>query len=142
MTEHMKEPWCVEFNKNSMDYEEIIEIWSSDAKYPITEVPIMFLGGKEEAEAMAIFRRIVACVNACAGFSEEELVEVAAHGGFSDQTRYAFKVTEQRDALLSALATLRAKFISGNDVPVERSVIKASEWAPVEAAIASIEGGA
>ena len=61
--------------------------------------------GNEEANA----RRIVACVNACAGIPNEVLSAVGAFGGFSrdDMVQH---VTKQRDMLIEALEHLYLDF--------------------------------
>ena len=64
--------------------------------------PIGFEPQRRNQRVGADARRIVACVNACAGFSTNELEDVAKHGGFIDQTRYNAKTTKQRDELLAA----------------------------------------
>lgn len=97
-------------------------------------------------------RRIVACVNACAGFPVDLLergrvVQVTATSwneeGINIESRSvnheAEAITKQRDELLAALEPLRGKFRSGNCIPVERSVITAKEWSRVESAIAAVE---
>lgn len=56
------------------------------------------------------------------------------------QSRAFDEVVKQRDGLLAAIEPLRARFKSGNAIPVERATIRAEEWANVEAALARAEG--
>lgn len=75
--------------------------------------------------------RILACVNACAGFSATELEQVAKHGGFIDQTRYNAKVTKQRNELLATV-------IAAASLAHHKSAVKAL----LDDALASGKGGA
>lgn len=90
--QHTPEPWCAHTD-GRVEHNNVTHFVTDAGAGLIT------YGHLSEANA----RRIVACVNACAGFSDDELREVAANGGFIDQTRYNAKVTAQRDQLLSAL---------------------------------------
>ncbi len=57
------------------------------------------LRSEQETEANA--RRIVACVNACAGFSTETLELLAAIGGMQNKMVATYTVAKQKDQLLA-----------------------------------------
>ena len=61
-------------------------------------------GANGEDESIANARRIVACVNACAGFSTETLELIASVGGMQHKMTATAAVASQRDELLSDLA--------------------------------------
>lgn len=61
-------------------------------------------GFDNEIYGEANARRIVACVNACAGFSTETLELIASVGGMQHKMTATAAVASQRDELLSDLA--------------------------------------
>jgi hypothetical protein len=63
------------------------------------------VGGLEVELANA--RRIVACVNACAGITSEELEWIARSGGMLGPRADIERIAKQRDQLLAALKSLR-----------------------------------
>jgi hypothetical protein len=66
MSEHTKEPWAIHNSKNLiaiLDYEgkHLAELWQ-----------------RKEYDSVANARRIVACVNACAGIPTEALEQITS----------------------------------------------------------------
>ena len=82
-------------------------------------------------------RRIVACVNACAGIPNEVLLTVGAFGGFG-RDQMVQHVSKQRDELLALLEQCVEYWVptTGN-LPVEDEMI--GNYCQ---AIASVKGGA
>ena len=117
---HTKEPWHVaNGNQIRSERDQIARAW-------------MMRGGEGKENA----RRIVACVNACAGIPNEVLMTVGAFGGFGrdDMVRH---VTKQRDELLAVLEKMTFAFTAlATDCTLANLIDDA------EAAIASVKGGA
>lgn len=88
---HTPEPWLVDKDDNG------IHIVESDGNRAIAKV----FHGRKDADAVA--SRIVACVNACAGISTENLQDNKPVKWLAE--RYN-EVNKDRTALLSALETL------------------------------------
>ena len=88
MSEHTKEPW--EAVNRGDDYADDIDATNESGH----QVTLALSVGKVNA------RRIVACVNACAGLSNDAL-----DGGWTaaDLSAYAKQLEQQRDELLEAL---------------------------------------
>ncbi len=118
--EHTKEPWRYDSQQGFCS-----ELVGADG---------ILIGAFVDNPTEADARRIVAAVNACAGFSIEELEAVAKHGGFIDQTRYNAKITKQRDDLVAACNEVR-RCVNGGAKLSRR----ASDM--VRAALASVEEG-
>jgi hypothetical protein len=107
MSVHTKEPWRVGKLSHPRDYEKVRETAGLlDIVVDTETVPYVLascnLNFPEDAKANA--RRIVACVNACAGISTENLeqnkpIKEGLHG-LNDRIRTAEK---QRDELLYVL---------------------------------------
>lgn len=111
MSEHTKEPWpfgatpisskdeALALFKQSLDARHgdlvgfFYEIFTEDGKR------IAFLVGPS---ASANARRIVACVNACAGIPTDDL-ELCPSGGLLHLAAHSNRLVEQRDELLAAL---------------------------------------
>lgn len=79
-TNHSKEPWTVATNTKSQD----ITIYGLDAKGMfdqwICDIQYQGMGKANLANYQANARRIVACVNACAGISNETLEDIENAG--------------------------------------------------------------
>lgn len=110
MSEHTKEKWRVELRNYKLsdtgDYEGVVEIRAGDRKRPIIEI----FDESDEMEANAC--RIVACVNACAGLSNEMLDNICMISGsiagrFAEQRDYASQLENRLYHLLSAAKNLR-----------------------------------
>ena len=91
MSEHNKEPWQIMKGRNCFDV--------SDAE----ETPIAVMVGDEDTNA----RRIVACVNACAGVSNLFLEAVADTGGIAELEAEKHKWMVSQKELLEALKYLK-----------------------------------
>lgn len=134
---HTKEPW---------------EYWENDrtgfgVKMPRKKKtrfgaePYAVIGGFEpddRDEMIANARRIVACVNACAGISQETLATVGKWSEAGQATlRELYALREQRDQLLAVLTELQecSAYWSEYDVPL--GIV-----GRIDAAIASVKGGA
>ena len=94
-------------------------------------------GNSIVANAVPNSRRIVACVNACDGFSSEVLENVTLLGDtilsrFENQSETFSKIEQQRDELLAAL--IQAKALIESAVPFEGDVMR-----QIKAAIAKAE---
>lgn len=128
-TEHTPEPWRVELVNHALgdtgDYEGVVEIRSGDAKRPMIEI----WDDSDEAEANA--RRIVACVNACAGIPTDDL----EHGDIAKALKIfaldSATFRRQRDELLAELEELSLYVAYNGDDWVQKKA---------RAAIASVKG--
>ena len=125
MSEHTKEPWNADVSitdKNGWELpKQIVTISSGEkliARYS-TDYGEFPCDSENEANA----RRIVACVNACDGYSTEALEEP---GGFMKSFGDAL---EQRDKLLEALRRIASWETDNGAVRIARETI-----AEVEAA--------
>ena len=93
--QHTKEPWF--YSETDDGFAEITNDERAAGEYiSIAEVPTGF-SGKIGAEQEANARRIVACVNACAGISTETLEAMPAGPS---------AIERQRDKLLAALTEI------------------------------------
>lgn len=93
-------------------------------------------GANDEDESIANARRIAACVNACAGMTNEQIDNVCMISGsllnrFGEQMAYLGQVEKQRDELLKAIALA---------MPVMDAHAGPSRLADFRAAIASVKG--
>jgi hypothetical protein len=126
---HTKEPWRIDGPTVIGRFENEVEI-SGDHNFNV------FVTSADKGDAS----RIVACVNACAGFSADELGEVAAHGGFVDQTRYNAKVTKQRDELLEALELLYRWANNWDSEFMNDPEWKNKDYPAIQTLVASVKG--
>jgi len=100
---HTKEPWATEYRKTALgQYSQEVfdsegQVIASMAWYPV-KVSETTTATNREANA----RRIVACVNACAGFSTEDL-ELCPESGLFHLASHALQLVDQRDELMNAL---------------------------------------
>lgn len=124
---HTKEPWAISRDQRQ-GYEWNNHIVSaSDPNQAICFMTHDNTPDNEEGEANA--RRIVACVNACAGCATESL-ELAPVGFFNSSyghPKYLDELKKQRDELLAAL-----EYHMAQTRPIQRTID----------AIASVKGGA
>lgn len=124
---HTPEPWI--YQEDSDAYTHIIR-QKADQRMIIAYGPQSSKGNVEHN-----IRRIVACVNACAGISTEALeAEGSAVMGWNRTARKLIDVAKQRDELLAALVKAADAFWK-----LDNADIHAQE---AEAAIASVKGGA
>ena len=91
---HTPEPWRVEIGEQP----ECIAVLCTSGLAHFEIVSDSQLG-----DIHADARRIVACVNACAGFSTETLELIASVGGMQHKMTATAAVASQRDELLAAL---------------------------------------
>lgn len=110
---HTPEPWRIELVNHALgdtgDYEGVVEIRAGDAKRPMIEI----WSDSDEAEANA--RRIVACVNACAGSQTDALEEMQRRGLTFGQLAFLHaRLQQQRDELLAALEKAREEMSCAN----------------------------
>ena len=105
---HTKEPWATEYRKTALgQYSQEVfdsegQVIASMAWYPV-KVSETTTATNREANA----RRIVACVNACAGIPTEALEDGSARAE-RDQLREMtggtfYEIKKQRDELMKAL---------------------------------------
>ena len=96
MSEHTKEPWIVaeESFDNDGIQESVIRALGGRAVIAVT----IEFGENNPNMREANARRIVACVNACAGVTDEQF-----DGGWTAQgiSKYAVSLEQQRDELLA-----------------------------------------
>ncbi len=123
VSEHTPEPWHL--GTQLVTNLKICVRLEDGGEYVIADTNWNF---PDDAKANA--RRIVACVNACAGVPTELLEDNPAP--FS-------RLLEERDELLAALDTLRVAFVIavGDKSPFAKQALL-----PADAAIAKAKGGA
>ena len=131
MSGHTKEPWDWSEHKfNSAPFEGTLDA-ECGIYPPLGESgPVAIASGKENA------RRIVACVNACAGIPTDDL-EACPDRGLFHLADHANQLVIQRDELLAALENLLKAadlFFAENEGLCGREQARA--------AIASAKGGA
>lgn len=107
MTQHTKEPWAVDTdNRDGMEWNNHIV----SLKSPHLRICFMAHDGTDEnVRGEANARRIVVCVNACAGIDDPELWVAQMRFMDSDHTaslEIIGELTKQRDELLAALKRL------------------------------------
>jgi hypothetical protein len=114
---HTAEPWIVS---------NLTDVFSADRRgnvndgFQIADCSVDFDApddpGLSIDQRIANARRIVACVNACAGISTEELEEQVSHGRLIALSECS--ACEQRDNLLGALKTIAGSLeVAGASVP-------------------------
>lgn len=100
---HTPEPWRVELKNvpiaDTGDYDGVVQIFAGDAKQPIIEI----WDESDEAEENA--RRIVACVNSCAGIPTDLLEVIQDFEKAGVQTINS--VMLQRDAAWEEIRAIR-----------------------------------
>lgn len=133
---HTSEPWNL-FSKNG-----VVEITNAKRIAIVGWAGFDSTRVDEDAEANA--RRIVACVNACAGLTDDHF-----DGGFSvaAMSEYIKRIERQRDEMLAALAEAERHGggVAFHDWLSETVMIPniSGVWkAAWKAAIASVKGGA
>lgn len=112
MSEHTKGPWQISAPARSDkadDYALYVEI---DGKRHIIAECYGRSDWEHEHPSSANARRIVACVNALEGYSEDALSEMEAHGGFVKMFRLAEAAATERDTLREQLETCKAAHMS------------------------------
>lgn len=137
MSEHTKEPWRVRDESKSgfgvwVDAPEAMVSNPGGRSYPR-----QILEDEEYPEKLADARRIVACVNACAGISTAEL---EAAGTIAVECKDEMQVEllkawKQRDDLLAALKNMAAKFEASG-----AAYMSDADWQQASAAITNAEG--
>ena len=125
MTEHTPEPWRI--GTPPPNGEQTI----GNEKGLMVAVATTGHGVSSKANA----RRIVACVNACAGMTNEQIDNVCMISGsllnrFGEQMAYLGQVEKQRDDLLAALKRVSLELGIDGLLP---------EWEFVGEAIASVK---
>jgi GTP:adenosylcobinamide-phosphate guanylyltransferase len=98
---HTQEPWIAE------QVDQVIEICNEETLFTVAKIHTF--GEKERAEANA--RRIVACVNALAGATDEQIEQLQKSGlvgTLNDYAEAARIATSQRDELLAAVKRAHA----------------------------------
>lgn len=108
MSQHTKEPWHTGAHKDLIVYDKDGHAIAS---------AMVFHYEHQSSEATANARRIVACVNACAGYSTEALEDAKGVAEASNRLQRKLAGLEaQRDELLAALKCAES-FISNLRVP-------------------------
>lgn len=134
---HTKEPWEVGVDDED-DNEYDINATNADGWY----VTLAMNLSRDNA------RRIVACVNACAGMSIEDVERWAARGGFSNlsglvatcnQAAGMLAAQQQRDELLAALQGAAEIIAETPPTVAERGLERVEEI--IGAAIMKFKGG-
>ena len=99
MSEHTKEPWCIGRAGSIVADDPVPEMSGSDA--------VEYYGGHLICESVVDrnARRIVVCVNACAGIPTDDL-ETSPKHGLLHLAEFANEIVQQRDELLGALEGL------------------------------------
>lgn len=92
---HTPEPWAVEISHNG----GCVKIVETGLEYPRSLGQLVSYGDRQDINAKANARRIVAAVNACAGLSTDELEKTEVQ-----------KIAQQRDQLLEALKGLERSY--------------------------------
>lgn len=120
-TKHTPEPWHIEKTVHAKDADGGYETWIS-AEWGINEWHgLAFTFGDEDSEDQAIAnaRRIVACVNACAGIEQKILEDPeysikAELDSLDSIIETSAKYLAQRDELLAALTHAATDYIDQN----------------------------
>jgi hypothetical protein len=126
MMEHTKEPWFVE----GSDVAAMVD------QYPTVIADCLNHANAERFNAEANARRIVACVNACAGIPTELIEE----GGFAAVPVVTHRaVKQQRDGLLEALLMAVTFVEAANQGEVYQPTLLREKLAFIKQAIAKAE---
>lgn len=126
------EPWRIGRLEHPRDYEVVRETVGPHEVVVDTDEGVYVLAGCNynfPQDALANARRIVACVNACAGINTEAL-EHRVHLLKAEDDQIA-TLTKQRDELLSALERIAAG-------PGDNRLLTAIQWA--KEAIGNVKG--
>lgn len=128
MSTNSLEPWQVRIDAGN----KVAWVFASNSKRPLFAVHTR----RWRADA----RRIIACVNACAGLGTSELESApgykAAIEGFHEQRGMVLAARANVDLLLSALE--RARDALHNDFEPDN---QSRAWHAANAAIAAVKGG-
>lgn len=106
---HTPEPWIIpsgEHHITSAANDEVRKYWCITTRDTGRHYP------PEVSNANA--RRIVACINACAGFSTEDL-EIAPEKSLHNLALFSKQLNEQREELLEALENMVSMMDSGDE---------------------------
>lgn len=120
-TLHTPEPWTAARRS------AVVEIHAQNDMVGIFQGTLL---DADEANA----RRIVACVNACAGMPQDDVDALTQAGGVMGLTVYADDMRQQRDQLLAAIEGVLANCPDAEGL--------SSAYANARAAIAAVKGGA
>ncbi len=135
---HTPEPWSFEVTDEHDEYS--CDVFDSNE--------LSIIDGSNGLITEANARRIVACVNACAGIPTGVLAIVGAFGGFG-RDNMVQHATKQRDELLAAMIEAREALQFANDSPA--GGISDTIWMMhrpetlfdfMDTAIARVKGGA
>lgn len=131
MNEHTKEPWSVaeEAFDNDGIHESVIRGLDGRAAIAVT----LEFGPNNPGMREANARRIVACVNACAGITTEVLEQMPS-GPASLLPMYS-RLEQQRDKLLAALEEL----LSGTMSMPNRGRATEGKWTTINALTDTVE---
>lgn len=119
---HTKEPWSV-FSKNG-----VVEIWDTTKKAVIGWTGFDSTRVKEDAETNA--RRIVACVNACAGIPTADLER--SGNSVTPIFEMLIEARKQRDELLAALEMMNRAYVNLMENGRDRIIMLGGECDPVD----------
>ena len=136
--QHTPEPWRLGRFSGQASYEKVRETCGAMDVVADTDTGPYVLAGcninfPDDAKANA--RRIVACVNACAGFTDKELDEVLSKGGFVEMARCLGRTGMRSDKLQSEpkLYGGKVKWIGGSyscdeiDAIIDAAIANANE---------------
>ena len=141
MSDHSAEPWSVYIDKIKGD--PLGRSKGSIASVGITIQEMYYpVGGAYGDIAEKNAKRIVACVNACAGVADEMLAKIEVNGGLSAilarnlmNAMYDAKKTEQRDELLAVLKEIAQRSRHRGTL-----LLHIEDMCGLDAIIANIEG--
>lgn len=126
MSKHTKGPWSInDWSQDTTDITIGAVLTPLIAKVPLRDVSI-----NEQKDNAC---RIVACINACEGFSIEELQGADLCKDSIESDAEIIALRQQRDELLEALRGLRDAFL-GTSVEVQADAMRAARAAIAKAA--------
>lgn len=132
MSEHTKEPWGTAGTTVVQGLLPLAECTVADRSRSLKP---------DQLEAERNARRIVACVNACAGIPTDQIQKDIDVGGYEDIVKchqaHIEMVEKQRDKLLAASKSLRKAFGGAYHVP--HSNEEAAALMGIDEAIAEVE---